>query len=211
MLDAFAPTAMGTFILLLACLILVLAFEFSNGFHDSINATATVIYTNALNPLTAVIWSGLMNFAGVMQGGLAIAYTLIELIPADVLIPADGTPPWPTLLIDPRRLALEHRYLVFRPAVLELACHHPCAGGSCPAGNSRGLASCLEGLRPYHAHHHQPDAPCSLLSNSTIRWRTSHSCVKQPPSSMNCCTVSQPSMRSQRFRGLWPTRIIGTR
>lgn len=58
MLDAFAPTAMGTFILLLACLILVLAFEFSNGFHDSTNATATVIYTNALNPLTVFISSG---------------------------------------------------------------------------------------------------------------------------------------------------------
>jgi|GEM_PF-4346126 len=52
MLDVFAPASTGALAVLLVCLILVLAFEFSNGFHDTAHAVATVIYTNALNPLT---------------------------------------------------------------------------------------------------------------------------------------------------------------
>src|SRR5208283_1611751 len=50
------------------CPVLVLIFEFSNGFHDTVNAVATVIYTNSLKPGYAVVWSGLMNFLGVLRG-----------------------------------------------------------------------------------------------------------------------------------------------
>jgi PiT family inorganic phosphate transporter len=74
-----------------ACFILVLFFEFSNGFHDAANAVATVIYTNSLRPRTAVVWSGICNFAGVIVGGIAVAYALVELIPPDVLVPPDGS------------------------------------------------------------------------------------------------------------------------
>jgi PiT family inorganic phosphate transporter len=75
---------------LCACLILVLIFEFSNGFHDTANAVATVIYTNSLKPLYAVVWSGIMNFLGVILGGIAVAYALVQLIPPDVLSPPGG-------------------------------------------------------------------------------------------------------------------------
>jgi inorganic phosphate transporter, PiT family len=82
-----SPTALA---LLGFCFLLVLAFEFSNGFHDTANAVATVIYTNSLEPIPAVVWSGIMNFAGVLLGGIAVAYALVELIPPDVLSPPNG-------------------------------------------------------------------------------------------------------------------------
>jgi inorganic phosphate transporter, PiT family len=76
--------------ILFVCFLLVLVFEFSNGFHDTANAVATVIYTNSLKPIYAVVWSGFMNFLGVLIGGTAVAYALVELIPAEVLSPPDG-------------------------------------------------------------------------------------------------------------------------
>jgi inorganic phosphate transporter, PiT family len=76
--------------LLAFCFLLVLAFEFSNGFHDTANAVATVIYTKSLKPVQAVVWSGIMNFVGVLVGGIAVAYALVELIPPDVLSPPNG-------------------------------------------------------------------------------------------------------------------------
>lgn len=78
---------MGTIVILSGCFLLVLIFEF---FHDTANAVATVIYTNSLKPYYAVAWSGLMNFLGVLLGGIAVAYALVELIPPDVLSPPDG-------------------------------------------------------------------------------------------------------------------------
>ncbi len=57
------------FFLLAFCLFAACAFEFVNGFHDTANAVATVIYTNALKPNTAVVWSGFCNFLGVFFGG----------------------------------------------------------------------------------------------------------------------------------------------
>ena len=82
-----SPAILG---LLTVCFVLALAFEFSNGFHDAANAVATVIYTNSLKPTYAVVWSGLMNLLGVILGGIAVAYALVELIPPDVLSPPDG-------------------------------------------------------------------------------------------------------------------------
>jgi PiT family inorganic phosphate transporter len=89
----FASLAQGSLVtiaVLAACFVLVLIFEFSNGFHDTANAVATVIYTNSLRGPVAVVWSGLMNFIGVLVGGIAVAYALVELIPPEVLFPPDG-------------------------------------------------------------------------------------------------------------------------
>jgi PiT family inorganic phosphate transporter len=90
MIASAAPGSSLVLVLLIVALVLVLAFEFSNGFHDTANAVATVIYTGSLKPVQAVAWSGLMNFLGVMLGGIAVAYTLVELVPPDVLSPPNG-------------------------------------------------------------------------------------------------------------------------
>ena len=84
-----SPLALG---LLAFCFLLVIAFEISNGFHDTANAVATVIYTNSLPPTVAVIWSGIMNFLGVLIGGIAVAYALVEILPPEVLSPPNGNP-----------------------------------------------------------------------------------------------------------------------
>ncbi len=77
------PTA--TSILLIVCLLAVCFFEAINGFHDTANAVATVIYTKTLKPVHAVIWSGIWNFLGVYMGGIAVAVGIMKLIPLDDL------------------------------------------------------------------------------------------------------------------------------
>ncbi len=89
----FAHLASGstpTLALLGLCFVLVLAFEFSNGFHDTANAVATVIYTHSLKPVQAVVWSAICNFTGVVLGGIAVAYALVEILPPEVLSPPNG-------------------------------------------------------------------------------------------------------------------------
>lgn len=79
----------GLTVLLLLCIVAACAFEFANGFHDTANAVATVIYTNALRPQTAVIWSGIWNFLGVMSGtiwGLSVASGIVNLLPLEALV-----------------------------------------------------------------------------------------------------------------------------
>jgi inorganic phosphate transporter, PiT family len=98
MLAHFAPSSTIITVMLVACLIMVLAFEASNGFHDSSNAVATVIYTNSLEPVPAVVWSGLMNLVGVLVGGISVAYALVTILPPDVLTPPDGSPAVPMLV-----------------------------------------------------------------------------------------------------------------
>jgi PiT family inorganic phosphate transporter len=71
---------------LIACLLAACAFEFINGFHDTANAVATVIYTHSLKPTIAVVWSGIWNFIGVNIGGIAVAIGIINLLPIDVII-----------------------------------------------------------------------------------------------------------------------------
>lgn len=88
-LDPASALAIG---LLIFALIMVIMFEATNGFHDAANAVATVIYTKSLQPGQAVVLSGVMNFIGVMAGGIAVAYALVELLPAEVLSPPDGGP-----------------------------------------------------------------------------------------------------------------------
>jgi len=68
------------------CLLAVVAFEFVNGFHDTANAVATVIYTKALKPQYAVPWSGFWNFIGVNVGGVAVAMGILKLVPLNELM-----------------------------------------------------------------------------------------------------------------------------
>ena len=92
MLNHLDPASTLAFGLLVFSLLMVVMFEATNGFHDAANAVATVIYTKSLQPGQAVVLSGVMNFVGVMVGGIAVAYALVELLPAEVLSPPDGGP-----------------------------------------------------------------------------------------------------------------------
>ncbi len=76
-------------VLLIFCLIAACGFEFVNGFHDTANAVATVIYTNSLKPWFAVIWSGVWNFLGVLLGGIGVAMSIVNLLPVETLVDQD--------------------------------------------------------------------------------------------------------------------------
>src|ERR1700759_1944762 len=76
----------GLLILFFTCLLCVVGFEFVNGFHDTANAVATVIYTKALKPVYAIPWSGTFNFLGVFLGGVAVAMGILKLLPLDDLM-----------------------------------------------------------------------------------------------------------------------------
>ncbi|MCS7017885.1 MAG: inorganic phosphate transporter [Cytophagales bacterium] len=71
---------------LIFCILCALAFEFINGFHDTANAVATVIYTNSLRPIPAVVWSGIWNFIGVLTGGISVAIAIINILPIDTIL-----------------------------------------------------------------------------------------------------------------------------
>ena len=73
-------------ILLATALFIALGFEFVNGFHDTANAVATVIYTNALSAPVAVMWAGFCNFLGVMVASGAVAYGIIALLPVELIM-----------------------------------------------------------------------------------------------------------------------------
>jgi phosphate/sulfate permease len=79
----------GLFLLFLA-LATAFAFEFINGFHDTANAVTTVIYTNTLKPTPAVLFSGFMNFLGVLLGGTTVAFSIVNLLPVDLLVDNSG-------------------------------------------------------------------------------------------------------------------------
>ncbi len=80
----------GLAIFLIVCLLLACFFEFINGFHDTANAVATVIYTNSMKPTVAVVYSGILNFCGVLLGGITVAMGIVNLLPMDALV--DGDP-----------------------------------------------------------------------------------------------------------------------
>jgi low-affinity inorganic phosphate transporter len=86
MLDLFSGMEAWPAIMLALALFFVLAYEFINGFHDTANAVATVIYTKAMPANLAVIGSGICNFLGVMLGGLGVAYAIVHLLPVDLLL-----------------------------------------------------------------------------------------------------------------------------
>jgi low-affinity inorganic phosphate transporter len=73
-------------ILLIISVLCVCVFEFINGFHDTANAVATVIYTNSLKPQPAVVLSGVLNFIGVFTGGIGVAIGIINLLPIEALL-----------------------------------------------------------------------------------------------------------------------------
>src|SRR6187551_2844648 len=79
--QAIAELSLSHFILFIVAVLAVCAFAFVNGFHDTANAVATVIYTKSLKPITAVVWSGTWNFIGVWVGGIAVAMSIIHLLP----------------------------------------------------------------------------------------------------------------------------------
>lgn len=75
-----------TVILLAGALLLALSFEFVNGFHDTANAVATVIYTHTLKPYPAVVWSGTWNFLGVLTSTGAVAFGIVALLPVELIL-----------------------------------------------------------------------------------------------------------------------------
>ncbi len=76
----------GRAVLLFACILIAFGFEFVNGFHDTANAVATVIYTHSLRPRVAVVLSGFWNFTGVFVGGIAVALGIVNLLPVELLV-----------------------------------------------------------------------------------------------------------------------------
>jgi PiT family inorganic phosphate transporter len=74
------------YILLGIALLIALGFEFVNGFHDTANAVATVIYTNSMSPNLAVVWSGFFNFTGVLVSTGAVAFGILSLLPVELIL-----------------------------------------------------------------------------------------------------------------------------
>jgi inorganic phosphate transporter, PiT family len=79
-------TSAWPYILLGLALLTALGFEFVNGFHDTANAVATVIYTHSLEPHVAVVWSGAWNLFGVLVSSGAVAFTIVSLLPVELIL-----------------------------------------------------------------------------------------------------------------------------
>ncbi|HHT7592246.1 TPA: inorganic phosphate transporter PitA [Yersinia enterocolitica] len=86
MLHLFAGLDFHTGLMLVLALLFVLFYEAINGFHDTANAVATVIYTRAMRSQVAIVMAGVFNFLGVMLGGLSVAYAIVHLLPTDLLL-----------------------------------------------------------------------------------------------------------------------------
>jgi PiT family inorganic phosphate transporter len=74
------------YVLLAVALLIALGFEFVNGFHDTANAVATVIYTHSLEPHVAVVWSGMWNLIGVLTSSGAVAFAVVSLLPVELIL-----------------------------------------------------------------------------------------------------------------------------
>jgi PiT family inorganic phosphate transporter len=85
-LDTVTITSIWPYLLLGLALLIALGFEFANGFLDTANAVATVIYTHSLEPNVAVVWSGLCNLAGVLASSGTVAFAIITLLPVDMIL-----------------------------------------------------------------------------------------------------------------------------
>jgi PiT family inorganic phosphate transporter len=85
-LDNVVVTSVWPYVLLALALIIALGFEFVNGFHDTANAVATVIYTHSLSPNVAVVLSGICNLAGVLLSTGTVAYAVITLLPVELIL-----------------------------------------------------------------------------------------------------------------------------
>src|ERR1035437_8633952 len=85
-LDNVVVTSVWPYLLLGLALLIALGFEFVNGFHDTANAVATVIYTHSLSPNVAVVLSGICNLAGVLLSTGTVAYAVITLLPVELIL-----------------------------------------------------------------------------------------------------------------------------
>ena len=85
-LDTVTITSVWPYLLLALALVIALGFEFVNGFHDTANAVATVIYTHSLEPNIAVVWSGICNLAGVLVSTGTVAFAVITLLPVELIL-----------------------------------------------------------------------------------------------------------------------------
>src|SRR6202000_3029472 len=79
-------TSFAPYILLFVALLIALGFEFVNGFHDTANAVATVIYTRSLPANIAVVWSGMFNLFGVLMSSGAVAFGVVSLLPVELIL-----------------------------------------------------------------------------------------------------------------------------
>ena len=79
-------TTLLPFLLLGVALLIALGFEFVNGFHDTANAVATVIYTHSMPAQVAVVWSGIWNFLGVITSAGLVAFTIVSLLPVELIL-----------------------------------------------------------------------------------------------------------------------------
>src|SRR5258706_461813 len=84
-------TSILPYLLLGLALFVALGFEFVNGFHDTANAVATVIYTHSLTPWVAVVWSGGWNFIGVLSSSGIVAFGIIALLPVELILQVGST------------------------------------------------------------------------------------------------------------------------
>jgi inorganic phosphate transporter, PiT family len=78
--------SLSTGVFLLIALAMALSFEFVNGFHDTANAVATVIYTRSLRPVIAVVWSGCWNLIGVLASAGGVAFGVLALLPVELVL-----------------------------------------------------------------------------------------------------------------------------
>ncbi len=85
-LSSAPKTHLFPYVLLGIALLIALAFEFVNGFHDTANAVATVIYTHSLEPNVAVMWSGTWNFIGVLVSTGTVAFGIVSLLPVELIL-----------------------------------------------------------------------------------------------------------------------------
>src|SRR3954452_7254742 len=97
-MDAIANISWETLLECAAALVVAFGFEFINGFHDTANAVTTVIYTRTMRPTPAVVYSGVMNFLGVLLGGTGVAFSIVNLLPVDVLVVANSQAALATVL-----------------------------------------------------------------------------------------------------------------
>src|SRR5215475_3456179 len=89
-LTSVRTTSIFPYLLLGVALLTALGFEFVNGFHDTANAVATVIYTHSLEPHVAVLWSGIWNFIGVLVSTGTVAFGIISLLPVELILQVGG-------------------------------------------------------------------------------------------------------------------------
>jgi PiT family inorganic phosphate transporter len=99
------------YLLLGIALFVALGFEFVNGFHDTANAVATVIYTHSLDPHIAVTWSGVFNFLGVVTSTGAVAFGIVSLLPVELILQVGSGPglPWYSRCWWPRSCGISAR------------------------------------------------------------------------------------------------------